>query len=63
MVSILRALQEKHDVTHMLSEATLVVREALEAERVSLWFEDGQGNLDSLDIDQYQIVYQLQIII
>ncbi len=51
MVSILRALQEKHDVTHMLSEA-------LEAERVSLWFEDGQGNLDSLDIgDDIQTKY------
>eukprot|EP01083_Nonionella_stella_P296397 1006917_1 len=61
MASILRALQEKHDVTHMLSEATLAVREALEAERVSLWFEDGQGNLDSLDIGDIPIPNNISI--
>ena len=50
MVSILKALQQKHDVTQMLTDATVSIRDALEAERVTMWFEDGSGNLDSLDV-------------
>lgn len=50
MVQILRALQQKHDVTNMLSAATLAVRDALEAKKVTLWFNDGQGTLEEMDM-------------
>ena len=45
MVSILKALQQKHDVTQMLTDATVSIRDALECERVTMWFEDGSGKI------------------
>ncbi|ETO32435.1 cAMP phosphodiesterase [Reticulomyxa filosa] len=50
LVSILRALQHKHDVTQMLDDATLCIAHALDCERVNIWFSDGNGELESLNV-------------
>ncbi|ETO07362.1 phosphodiesterase 9A, partial [Reticulomyxa filosa] len=50
LVSILRALQHKHDVTQMLDDATLCIAQALDCERVNIWFTDGNGALESLNV-------------
>eukprot|EP00490_Sorites_sp_Unknown_P019892 CAMPEP_0114663184 /NCGR_PEP_ID=MMETSP0191-20121206/26421_1 /TAXON_ID=126664 /ORGANISM="Sorites sp." /LENGTH=193 /DNA_ID=CAMNT_0001901807 /DNA_START=2134 /DNA_END=2712 /DNA_ORIENTATION=- len=34
----------------MLTQATHAIRDAIDAERVSIWYEDGQGGLECLNI-------------
>merc|ERR1712087_923475 len=52
MVQILRALQDKSSVKQMVGATTIAVCEAIEAEKVTLYFDDatGSGKLEPMDV-------------